>query len=262
MPERTSRVWRTETERVDRYEASTYGDALADVYDDWYADVTDTEGTVATVDSLHPGGRVLELGVGTGRIAIPLADAGMTVVGLDASRHMLSRLRGKAGSDLVDSHVGDMSEALPPGPFDAVLATYNTFFNVVEERAQHQVLRLVSDALTPGGSFLVETFVASESSETAGGGITPRIVELDRVVLSVSRRSAGDPRVIDGQFVELTTSGTKLRPWRIRYMLPDELDEAARRAGLALEARWSGWRGEAFGPESDTQIVHYRKPLD
>lgn len=237
------------------YGPSSYGDAFADVYDDWYAEVTDVEGTVELVTRLAARGRVIELGVGTGRIALPLAAAGCRVSGVDASAAMLDRCRAKPGSEAVELLLADMSTDLPPGPVDVVLATYNTFFNLVEHDAQQRCLALVRDRLAPGGSLLLETFVPVDDAPL--GDVSARTVELDRVVLSVSRRDP-DAQVVSGQLIELTeASGVRLRPWSIRYLTPSQLDEMASAAGLVLAGRWSDWRTTPFDPDGAHQVVRY-----
>ena len=109
-------------ELVRGYDHRSYGDGFADVYDEWYADVTDVEATTARLLQLvGPGGRVLELGVGTGRLAIPMTEAGLRVVGIDSSEAMLARLSERDPARRVDVVLGDIAGALPTGPFDAVL---------------------------------------------------------------------------------------------------------------------------------------------
>ncbi len=242
------------------YDSSSYGDAFADVYDDWYPEVTDVGGTVDTVAELATGGSVLELGVGTGRVALPLAERGLSVVGVDASAAMLERLRAKPGSDAVRVELGDMARRLPPGPFDVVLATYNTFFNLTEATDQRRCLAMAHDVLRPGGRLVLETFVPTEGPDDATSGVTVRTIEADRVVLTVSRRDERAQRV-DGQMVELTTAGVRLRPWSIRYLTPAQLDAAAAEVGLVVEARHADWRSGAFDPDGAHQVVRYRRPV-
>src|SRR5262245_41087141 len=129
MPKRRARKTR---DRMDGYEASTYGDGFADVYDDWYGNVSDVDATVAGVASLaaaRGGDRVLELGVGTGRLALPLAARGLLVTGIDASPAMLDRLLAKPGAARVEAVLGDMAELPVPGRYTVVFAAFNTFFN-------------------------------------------------------------------------------------------------------------------------------------
>ncbi len=241
------------------YGPESYGDGFADVYDDWYPDVTDVQGTVACIAALAPAGHVVELGVGTGRIALPLLEAGLRVSGIDASAAMLRRLAEKPRAAEIDVVEGDMAEALPVGPFDCALATYNTFFNLTDTGAQERCLRLVFDALRPGGRLVLETFVVDDDPDGATAGVAPRTIEADRVVLSVSSRDPVE-QVVDGQMVELSPAGIRMRPWSIRYRTPDQLDDLAAAAGFELEIRWSDWHGAAFDPEGPHQVVVYRRP--
>ena len=123
---------------MDGYDAGTYGQGFADVYDDWYGDVSDVDATVEGVLALLEGqgaGPVLELGVGTGRLALPLAGRGVEVVGVDASEEMLARLRAKPGADGVRAVHGDMAhlgDLALDGPFAVVFAAFNTFFNLTD----------------------------------------------------------------------------------------------------------------------------------
>ncbi len=142
------------------YGPGTYGASFADVYDDWYGNVSDVSATVAGVSALADGGAVLELGVGTGRIAIPLAAAGVDVVGVDASAEMLGRLGAKPGSRTVGVILADIA-ALPvaDGRFAVAFAAFNTFFNLTDDDAQRRCVHRLAEVLRPGGRFVVEGFV-------------------------------------------------------------------------------------------------------
>ena len=151
------------------YGADSYGEAFADVYDDWYATVTDIDATVTLATRLAaPAGSVLELGVGTGRLAIPMARAGLTVTGIDTSAAMLERLAtADVGGSVTVVH-GDMVDDLPDGPFDLALAAYNTLFNLVDDGAQQRCFAVVAERLAPGGSFVVEAFVPDAAEDQIG----------------------------------------------------------------------------------------------
>jgi SAM-dependent methyltransferase len=254
---------------MDGYRPSTYGDAFADVYDEWYGD--DDEATLASVDRLAAiasettaatgGPRALELGVGSGRVAIPLSARGVEVWGIDASQAMLDRLHAKAGTAGVRTVAGDMADldlgraAESDRPFDLVYVVRNTLFNLCSADAQARCLTAVAAALGPGGRFVVEAFVPADdlvAGRRAQGAVEVRAVELDRVVLQVSLQPGADT-VVHGQHVEITEQGVRLRPWVIRYVSPTELDDLAAAVGLRLRDRWAGWRGEPF---DDTSPVH------
>ncbi len=249
---------------VEGYSASSYGDAFADVYDEWYADVSDVGATVAAVTALAAGGRVLELGIGSGRLALPLARAGVDVWGIDASAAMVERLRAKPGGDRVRVAIGDMAAlddelaAVPDGAsarFAVVFAAFNTFLNLTARDAQLACLRASARRLDPGGCVVIEAFVPDLDAPRSG--VEARTVEADRVVLSVSRR-ASDGRTVDGQHIEITERGIKLRPWRISCLTPDDLDSLAAAAGLRLDERWSNWDATPFGTGDTVHISIYR----
>jgi SAM-dependent methyltransferase len=243
---------------VDGYDPSTYGDGMADVYDDWYADVSDVDATVARLATLAGPGPVLELGVGTGRLALPLAASGITVHGVDASAAMVARLRAKPGGASVDVTLGDMAGPEPAGPYELVFVAYNTFFNLTSEDDQRRCLQNVASRLRPGGRFVVEAFVPPDQAP-ASAVADVRTLELDRVVLSLSRHEPGS-QVAVGQFVDLCESGIRLRPWRIRYASPEQLDRLAAGAGLALLERHAGWRAEPFTGASSVHVSVYGFP--
>ena len=254
---------------MDGYDETTYGDAFADVYDDWYAGISEVDATTATLLELADGGSVLELGVGTGRLAIPLAtvgrDHGVTVTGLDSSQAMLDRLAARDPERLVECHLGNMARPLPRGPHRLVVAAYNTLFNLTSPALQGDCFREVAAVLTPGGRFVVEAFVPDRSSFGSSSGSSSRSTDVsvrslatDRVVLSVSRHDP-EHQIAEGQFVELTEAdGVRLRPWSIRYSSPDELDRMADGAGFDVEHRWTSFDRSTFDEDADRHVTVFR----
>lgn len=241
------------------FDDSSYGDAFADVYDDWYADVSDIRATVATLRSLGGDGRYLELGVGTGRLALALAETGVRVTGIDTSASMLARLaenaRGLPGIAPDVIH-GDMIDDLPPGPFDVVVIAYNTVFSLRSPERQQQLFVAVISRLSPTGVFVVEAAIP-DPQRPPGGTVGVRSLGVDRVVLSVDQHDP-DTQTVDGQFVEITESGgVRLRPWSIRYSRPDELDAMAGSAGLVLRHRWSDMSRTPFDESSSGHVSVY-----
>lgn len=242
------------------YGPASYGDGFADVYDDWYGGVTDVVGTVELVAALAPGGTVCELGVGTGRIAMPLVERGLRVTGVDASAAMLDRLRAKPGGEAVTTVELDFGVELPDGPFDVVLATYNTFFNLVDDAAQRRCLAMVAERLRPGGRLVLETFVPRIDDLGPVDDVAVRTVTSDAVILSVSRRDDEAQR-IDGHMVELVDGATvKLRPWSVRWMTPEQLDAAAGAVGLDFETAFGDWRGTEYQADGPVRVSVYRRP--
>ncbi len=248
--------------RMKGFDDSTYGESFADVYDDWYDDVSDVEATTALVVELSRRGTVLELGVGTGRLAIPLARAGCTVVGIDSSSAMLDRCRAKiaelGSSPSPELILGDMVEAQPDRGFDSVLIAYNTVFSLPSAERQQSLFDAVARRLNDGGTFVIEAAVP-DPARPAGGTVGVRSMHADRVVLSVDVHHPDDQRV-DGQFVEFTGSGgVRLRPWSIRYLSPAQLDGMAERAGLRLHDRWEDTARSPFVSDSPTHVSVYTR---
>jgi len=256
---------------VDRYGPASYGDGFADVYDEWYPTLGDDDAAVARLAELAggPGGgaAVLELGVGTGRLAIPLAGLGFDVWGIDASPAMLDRLRRKPGGERVHAVAVDMADVgldgNASGPaglgdrrFRLVFAAFNTLFNLTSETDQARCLAGAARRLAPGGRLVIEAFVPSVSAMSSTGVVEVGRIEADRVVLTVSRVRPDD-QVVDGHHVELSSAGTRLRPWRIRYLTPGQLDLMADAAGLSLIERRAGWRDQPFNDTSATHVSVY-----
>jgi SAM-dependent methyltransferase len=240
------------------YHDSSYGDAFADVYDEWYHGITDVAATTEVLSGLADGGRVLELGVGTGRLAIPVATTGLEVIGLDSSSAMLAQLRRNDPAGTVQGVLGDMVDAMPSGPFTLVFVAYNTFFNLLSHDRQQACCAAVAARLVEGGMFVVEAFVPDPQHEPRSS-LTVRSVTADRVVLSVSTADAADQRA-EGQFIDITEAGgVRLRPWSIRWATPAQLDEMAAAAGLTLIERWESFDRSPFGPDSERHVSVFCK---
>lgn len=250
-----------DTGGVEGYDASTYGDRFADVYDDWYGEVTDVEACTDRIVELAAGRPVLELGIGSGRLALPLARRGLEVHGIDASAAMVERLTAKAGDVPVRVTLGDMA-TLPlvdPPRFGIVLVAFNTFFNLPTAAAQEACMARVAALLAPDGRFVLEAFVPRDDVGVAAeASVAPRRITADEVVLTVSQVDVA-AQTITGQHVHLTEAGTRLRPWHLRYATPAQLDAMAESAGLALEERRAGWRDEPFDSRADVHVSVYRR---
>jgi len=243
------------------YDATTYGESFADVYDEWYGDVSDVDATVTTIAALAGSGAVLELGVGTGRLAIPLAAAGTTVVGVDASPAMLERFATKPGSEAVPVHQLDMANITVLGPhspdgFSVVFAAFNTFFNLPDDAAQAACLSGAASLLADGGVVAIEGFVPPAEGLN-DGGVSVREVTTDAAVITVSKHDAAH-QVIRGHHVEIRAEGNRLRPWLIHYRTPAQLDASAAATGLVLSDRWADWGRTPFA-DHDTHVSIYRK---
>lgn len=249
----------------EHFDASTYGRSFADVYDDWYPSDDATDDAVERLDALVGAGPgdVLELGVGTGRLALPLAARGHRVQGIDSSEEMLDLLGAKQRDNepQVEVHLGDLASAerWPDGPFDLVVAAFNMVFNLTGDGDARALFDAASTSLRDGGRFVVECFVPARFDD-ADRRLELRSVELDRVVLIAT---TADPvtSIVTGQHIELRDGQpVRLRPWRIRVAVPAELDALADAAGLELESRHADWSGTPFDADSAAHVSVYRRP--
>lgn len=209
---------------------------------------TDADGTAATV--ARYGTRVLELGIGTGRLAIPMLDAGLHVTGIDASTAMVDRLRAKVG-DRIPVVIADFTDVPVEGSFDVALLAFNALLNLTETEDQVTCLRRCAAVAE---RVIVETFVPGDAAPASA--VDVRDISPDEVRLSAYKIVDG---VVTGSIVSITESGIRLRPWRVRLATPAELDAVATRAGLRIESRWSGWRGQPFDAESERCVTVYRR---
>jgi SAM-dependent methyltransferase len=243
---------------------ASYGDAFAEVYDDLYPAVSDVDGTVARMVALAGAGPVLELGIGTGRVAVPLAAAGCEVHGVDASAAMVDRLAAKPGGERIVVAVGDMADVAAvapagPGAYAGVLVAFNTLFNLPTEADQRRCLAGVATVLRPGGVLAVEAYVPADAPPV-GGMVAVRSIGPGRVVLTASVTEP-DGRTTTVAHVDLDDGRPlRVRSWPMRVASPAELDAMAEAAGLVLAERHAGWRGQPFGPSSTDHVSVYRRP--
>ncbi len=243
---------------MDGYTDSTYGDSFADIYDDWYQGVSDVGTTVGLLAELAAGFAplpVLELGVGTGRLAIPLAAAGFNVVGVDASTAMLAKLADNDTAQSVQPVLGDMIDDQPVGQFALVYVAYNTFFNLLSEVRQRSCFAAVAQRLAPGGAFVIEAFVPEPHP---GSSVTVRSMTTNSVVLSVTMHD-DIAQTAQGQYISLSESGgVRMRPWAIRYSTVDQLDAMALASGFRLDERWEDAERAPFTADSPCHVTVYR----
>ncbi len=241
------------------YNASTYGDRIADIYDDWYDDLFDTEGAVDLLTRLADGGRALELAIGTGRVAVPLAGAGVEVHGIDASEAMVAKLRAKPNGGRIPVTMGDFTDVDVDGRFSLVYVAFNTFFALTSQKDQVTCFRNVAEHLDDDGVFVIEAFVPDPTRFDRGQRVDVGRVETDEVVIDASRHDPVNQRT-DATHIVITEHGTRLFPVRIRYAWPSELDLMAQLAGLVLKERWAGWRGQPFTSSSEAHVSVYGRP--
>jgi SAM-dependent methyltransferase len=242
---------------MDTYRADTYGQRIAGVYDDWY-DVIDpaTVPVLAELAHARPGGRALELGIGTGRAAIPLREAGVGVEGIDASEAMVARMHAKPGGSEIPVTIGDMADIAIEGEYALIYVLFNTFFSLLTQEDQVRCFRNVARHLEPGGSFVLECFVPDPARLAARQGVRASEIGEDALRLEAAQIDLAK-QLITSQTVLLTEEGLKLYPVKIRYVWPSELDLMAQLAGLALRHRWSSWRKDPFTASSKGHVSVY-----
>jgi SAM-dependent methyltransferase len=212
---------------MERYGPETYGERGADLYDAWYQDVLDPGASVDLLVELADGGPVLELGVGTGRIALPLAGRGLEVHGIDASPAMLEHLRAKPGGDRVHTHLGDMGEVAVDAEFRLVFVAANTLFMLASQDEQVRCFQVVARRLTPGGRFVVEAQIPDPALYGRPQDVRAQRVDTDSVVLAARRFDPVTQRLV-AQQIQLSEAGARLVPGVLRYAWPAELDLMAR----------------------------------
>jgi SAM-dependent methyltransferase len=239
------------------YAPETYGDRIAEVYDSLYEEL-DTGGAVATLTELAGRGPVLELAIGTGRLALPLAEQGLEVQGIDASEAMVSKLREKPGGDRISVTMGDFADVAVDGRYSLIFVAFNTFFALLTQDDQLRCFANVVPHLLDEGAFVLEAFVPDLARFDRGQRAHVNFVEAGRLLIDVSRHDPLEQR-IDSQHVLITESGTRLYPVGLRYAFPAELDLMARLAGLELADRWGGWRREPFTADSPRHVSVYKR---
>jgi SAM-dependent methyltransferase len=242
---------------MEGYDAATFGDRIADFYDEWVAGFPfDAEATADFLAPLAGGGPALELGIGTGRIALPLIARGVQVHGVDSSESMVAKLRAKPGGAGIPVAMGDFADVPVEGSYHLVFVVFNTFFGLTTQHDQIRCFRNVAEHLSPGGAFVIEAFVPDLGRFDRGQRVEVRRIEADSVVLNVSIHDPEGQRV-DGQGIVISGAGIRLYPVRIRYAWPSELDLMAGLAGLRLKERWAGWHREPFTASSQSHVSVY-----
>jgi SAM-dependent methyltransferase len=243
-------------EPVKDYEpAMSFGEEVAESYDDVLKG--DESETVAFLADLAGDGPVLELAVGTGRIALPLAARGLRVDGIDISPAMVARLHAKAGGDQISVTMGDFADVPAVGTYRLVFVVFNTLFNLLTQDDQVRCFENVAAHLTDDGSFVVEAFVPSFLYRLRNDQyVDAEAIAVDKVELDVGRH---DPvrQLLDESHVSLSRDGVRVFPIVTRYAWPSELDLMARIAGLRLKDRWADWNRGPFNPLSERHVSVY-----
>ena len=247
---------------MEGYDARTYGERIAGIYDEMYGELFDDEAAVARLAALARGGRVLELAIGTGRIALPLRQRGVDVTGIDISETMVNKLREKPGGADVPVVMGDFADVDVDGHFGLVFVVFNTLFALTTQDDQVRCFANVARHLTDQGVFVVEAFVPDSTRFTRHQTVGVDWVETDRAQLELSRHNPAT-QTVDTQHVVLRQGKpVEMYPVSIRYTYPSEMDLMARLAGLRLRNRWAGWDEEPFTSESYFHVSVYERATE
>jgi SAM-dependent methyltransferase len=237
-----------------------FGERVAAHYDERSAAMSTPEAVGPVVDLLEdlaPNGTALEFGIGTGRIALPLADRGVAVAGVDNSDAMLERLRAKPGAERIHAVHGDFATTRLDQQFDLVYLVFNTISNLTTQDAQVACFENAAAHLRSGGHFVIENTVPALQRLPLGQTVLPFRADPEGFSFDVydvvtQRFSSQHFSIVDGRLEAF--------PVEFRYAWPAELDLMARLAGMRLTDRWAGWQREPFTALSPAHLSVYEKP--
>jgi SAM-dependent methyltransferase len=232
--------------------AARYDESAADMFDPAVVDPV-----VDFLAALAGDGRALELGIGTGRIALPLSQRGVPVHGIELSKAMAARLRAKAGGDEIGVTIGDFATTTVEGTFSLAYVVFNTIGNLTTQGAQVACFRNVAAHLEPGGCFVIE--VGIPELRRLPPGETTRVFDASPEHWGIDEYDVANQGLVSHHF-NLLDGRYELVSMPFRYVWPAELDLMAELAGMALRERWSGWKREPFTSESRKHVSVWEKP--
>lgn len=214
--------------------------------------------TVAFLAELARGGAALELGIGTGRVALPLAEHGVPVHGIDISEPMLARLRAKPGAEAIGITAGDLATTRLDATFRLVYLVYNTIMNLTTQAEQVACFGNAAAHLEPGGCFVIEVLVPELRRVPPGERV--RAFDVGRTHLGFDEYTDFTAQILYSH--HYWTDGGELRTHSApyRWVWPSELDLMGRLAGMTLRERWAGWNREAFTDDSTSHVSVWQKP--
>jgi SAM-dependent methyltransferase len=243
---------------VPAYDNATYGDRIASQYDSFIPISPEQTQTAAeALASLAKGGPVLELGIGTGRIALPLREKGLEVRGIDASLRMIDELRKKPGGAAIPVAIGDFADVAVEGKFSLIYVVFNTLFVLLTQEDQVRCFANVARHLLPDGLFVIEAFVPAPPQFNRNQNIVASKVEVDEIRLDVTLYDPLYQR-LNAQHLVIANGSIQTYPIQLRYAWPSELDLMAQLAGLELKERWSNWQRAPFTSQASTHISLYQ----
>jgi SAM-dependent methyltransferase len=236
-----------------------FGEQVAAGYDESSADMFDPSVLDPTVDflaELAGDGAALELGIGTGRVALPLSQRGVPVHGIDLSEAMVARLRAKPGAERIGVTIGDFATTTVEGRFTLAYLVFNTIQNLTSQDAQVACFQNVAAHLEPGGCFVIE--VGVPSLQRLPPGETVRAFAVTPTYLGFDEFDVVNQGLISHHY-PVEAGNLQLHSVPFRYVWPSELDLMARIAGMRLRERWSGWRREPFTSDSRAHVSVWEK---
>jgi SAM-dependent methyltransferase len=236
-----------------------FGESVAATYDESSADMFEPAVVDVAVDllaELARSGRALELGVGTGRMALPLARRGVPVHGIDLSRAMVARLRAKPGGDAIGVTIGDFATTTVDGTFSVAYLVFNTIMNLTSQAAQVACFRNVAAHLEPGGCFVIEVGIPDLRRLPPGQNAVPFQVSPTRWAFDLYDVAS---QAMSSNYVEVVDGRGRYRSIPFRYVWPAELDLMAQLAGMRLRERWDGWTRQPFTSESRQHVSIWDK---
>ncbi len=236
-----------------------FDEPVASRYDESAADMFESAAVDPVVDflaGLAGEGRALELGIGTGRIALPLARRGVPVHGIELSNAMAARLREKPGADEVGVTIGDFATTTVDGAFSVAYVVFNTIMNLTTQEAQVACFRNVAAHLQPGGCFVVEVMVPE--LQRVPPGETFRVFDSSETHWGIDEYDVANQGLVSHHF-DLADGRFELLSMPFRYVWPAELDLMAELAGMRLRERWGGWQREPFTGESRQHVSVWEK---
>ena len=237
-----------------------FAERIAENYDQSAADMFDPAAVDTTVDFLVDvafDGSALELGIGTGRIALPLAQRGIRVHGIDLSEAMVARLQAKPGAEQIDVTIGDFATTTVEGRFSISYLVFNTIMNLTTQDAQVACFQNVAAHLKPGGCFVIEVGVPDLQRLPPGETVRPFTVSESR--LGFDEYDIASQGMISHHYW-ITDGKVEMFSPPFRYVWPAELDLMARLAGMSLRERWSNWAREPFTSDSTQHVSVWQKP--
>jgi SAM-dependent methyltransferase len=237
-----------------------FGEPVAARYDESSADMfepTVVDPVVDLLAELAGDGDALELGIGTGRIAIPLSRRGVPVHGIDLSEAMVARLRAKPGTERIGVTIGDFATTTVEGRFSVAYLVFNTIMNLTTQDEQVACFQNVAGHLEPGACFVVEVGLPDLQRLPPGETIRPFAVTETR--LGFDEYDVATQGLISHHYT-VTDGNLEIRSIPFRYVWPSELDLMARLAGMTPRNRWSGWNREPFTGNSRKLVAVWEKP--